>query len=103
MLSMLWSTPSINNSFAYQYPDDYSQSYSQNKIFDMSKRQKPTPRVKGDLSSSKPKVEKLVSKPKISTNKPGPKAIWVLLFPKKLTMSCRKGGGLNTTRTVVLR
>ena len=43
----------------------------------MSKGQKPTPKVKVDLSSSKPKVEKPVRKPKASTNKPGPKATWV--------------------------
>ena len=77
MPSMPRSTPLVNNSFAYQYPDEYSQSYSQYINSVKPKGKKPTPKVKVDLSSSKPKVEKLVTKPKASTNKPGPKATWV--------------------------
>ena len=77
MSSMPWSTPSVNNSLAYKYPNDKSKSYSQNENFVKSKGQRPTPRVKVELSSSKPKVETLVTKPKASIDKPGTKATWV--------------------------
>ena len=71
---MLWGTPPINNSFAYKYLNEYSHIYSQNINSIKSKGQIPTPRVKGELSSSKPKVKKLAIKLKASTDKLGPKA-----------------------------
>ena len=77
MSSMPWSTPTVNNSFAYTYPENASKSYSQPKISVKAKGQRPAPKVKVDLTSSKPKEEKQVTKPKASTNRPGPKAIWV--------------------------
>ena len=77
MTSMPWGTPTVNNSFAYTYPENVSKSYSQPKASVKTKGQRPAPKVKVDLTSSEPKVEKHVTKPKASTNKPGPKAIWV--------------------------
>ena len=43
----------------------------------MPEGQRPTPKVKFDLTSSEPKEKKQVTKPKASTNRPRPKAIWV--------------------------
>ena len=45
------------------------------KVSDKPKGQRHTPKVKVDLKSPEPKVDKLVSKSKASSNKPGPKAI----------------------------
>ena len=86
-------TPTVNNSFAYTYPENASKSYSQPKTFVKPKGQRPAPKVKVDLTSSEPKEEKQVTKPKASTNRPGPKAIWVPI--QKLILSlivCREKG-----------
>ena len=77
MTSMPWGTPTVNNPFAYTYPENVSKSYSQPKASVKTKGQRPAPKVKVDLTSSEPKVEKQVTKPKASTNKSGPKTIWV--------------------------
>ena len=50
---------------------------SQPRNFVKSKGQRPAPKVKVDLISSKSKEEKQVTNPKASTNKHGPKATWV--------------------------
>ena len=73
MTSISWSTPTINNSFSYTYPENASKSYSQPKIYVKAKGQRPTSKVKVDLTYSKPKEEKHVTKPNASTNKLGPK------------------------------
>ena len=77
MTSMPWGTPTVNKPFAYTYPENVSKSYSQPKDYVKTKGQRLAPKVKIYLTSSKPMVEKLVTKPKASTNKFGPKAIWV--------------------------
>ena len=56
-----------------------SKSYSKPKISVKTKGQRLAPKVKVDLTSSMPKEEKQGKKPNISTNKHGPKAIWVLI------------------------
>ena len=61
----------------YIYPENESKDYLQPKGSDKPKGQRPTPKVKVNLKSPESKVEKLVSKSKASSNKPGPKAIWV--------------------------
>ena len=43
MPSMPWGTPHVNNSFAYKYPDEYNQSYSQNRKFCNAQRPKTNP------------------------------------------------------------
>ena len=58
MTPMSWGTPTVNNSFAYTYPENASKSYSQPKAFVKSKCQRPTPKVKVNLTSSESKVEK---------------------------------------------
>ena len=77
MTPMPWGTPNVNNSFAYIYPENASKGYSQPKIYVKAKGQRLAHKVKVDLTSSKPKEEKHVTKPKASTNRPGPKIIWV--------------------------
>ena len=77
MTPMQWGTPTVNNSFAYTYPENSSKSYSQPKASIKPKGQRPSLKVKVDLTSSEPKVEKYVIKPNASTNKSGPKVIWV--------------------------
>ena len=77
MSSMSWSTPTDNNSFAYTYPENASKSYSQPRNSVKSKGQRPAPKVKVDLTSFKPKEKKQTLKPKASTNRPGPKSVWV--------------------------
>ena len=72
-----WSTPSVNNSFAYTYPENASKSYSQPRNSFKAKGQIPASKVKVDLISSKPKDEKQVPKSKASTIRPGPKTICV--------------------------
>ena len=47
MSSIPWSTPPVNNSFAYKYPDDYSQSYFHNENSGMSKGKKANPKGEG--------------------------------------------------------
>ena len=64
MYSMPWSTPSVNNSFTYTYPENASKSYSQPRNYVKAKGQRPVPKVKVDLTSSKPKEEKHVPNPK---------------------------------------
>ena len=64
MSFMPWSTPSVNNSFAYTYPENVSKSYSQPRNSVKAKGQRPSPKVKVDLTSSKPKEEKQVPKPR---------------------------------------
>ena len=51
--------------------------YSHPKASVKSKGQRSTPKVKVDLTSYEYKAEKPVTQPKVSTNKPGPKTIWV--------------------------
>ena len=68
MSSMPWSTPTINNSFAYTYPENASKIYSKPRNSVKAKGQRPAPKVKFDLPSSNPKEEKHVPKPKASTN-----------------------------------
>ena len=58
MTFMPWRTPTVNNSFSYTYPENVSKCYSQPKSFIKSKGQRPAPKVKVDLTSSEPKVEK---------------------------------------------
>ena len=58
MTPMPWGTPTINNSFAYNYPENTSKSYSQPIASVKPKRQRPTPKVKVDLTSYESKVEK---------------------------------------------
>ena len=58
MTPMPWGTPTVNNSFAYTYPENASKSYSQAKASVKSKGQRPAPKVKVDLTSFEPKVEK---------------------------------------------
>ena len=79
MTPMLWGNQNVNNPFAYIYiyPKNEIKDYLQPKGSDKPKCQRPTPKVKVDLKSPEPKVEKMVSKSKASSNKPGPKAIWV--------------------------
>ena len=77
MSFMPWSIPTDNNSFTYTYSENASKSYYQPRNFVKAKGQRPTPKVKVDLISSKPKEEKQVLKPKASTNRPGPKQVWV--------------------------
>ena len=55
---MPWGTPTVNNSFAYTYLENDSKSYSQPKASINSKGQRPSPKVKVDLTSSESKVEK---------------------------------------------
>ena len=52
-----------------------SKGYSQPRNFVKAKGQRPTPKVKFDLTSSMPKEEKHTSKPKASTNRPRPKVV----------------------------
>ena len=77
MSHMPWGIPTVNNSFANTYPENASKSYSQSKTFVKPKGQRPSPKVKVDLTSSEPKEEKHVTMSKASTNRPGPKEIWV--------------------------
>ena len=77
MTSMSWGTPTVNNPFAYTYPENTSKNYSQPKASFKTKGQIHAPKVKVDLTSSEPMVEKQVTKPKASTNKSIPKAVWV--------------------------
>ena len=87
---MTWSTPSVNNSFAYTYPENASKSYSQPRNFVKAKGQRPAPKVRVDLTSSKPEEEKKVPKPKASTNRPGPKSVWVTKTKMNLSLNmCR--------------
>ena len=73
MSSMPLSTPTVNNSFTYTYPENASKSYSQPRNYVKAKGQRPAPRVKVDLTSSELKEKKQAPKPKASTNRPGPK------------------------------
>ena len=75
MTPMLWGNKNVNNPFAY--PENESKNYLQPKSSNKPKGQRPTLKVKVDLKSPQPKVKKLVSKSKASSNKPRPKAIWV--------------------------
>ena len=70
MTPILWGNHNVN-------PENESKDYLRPKSSNKSKGQRPTPKVKVDLKSPEPKVEKLLSKSKASSNKPGPKAIWV--------------------------
>ena len=70
MTPMLWGNQTINNPFAYIYPENESKVYLQPKGYDKPKGQRPTPKVKVDLKSPESKVKKLVSKSKASSNKP---------------------------------
>ena len=54
----LYGTPIVNNPFAYTYPENDKKSYSQSKASIKTKGQRPAPKVKVDLTSSEPKVEK---------------------------------------------
>ena len=76
-MSSMPCTPFVNNSFAYTYPENANKSYSQLRNSVKSKGQRPSPKVKVDLTSSKPAKEKHVPKPKASTNRLGPKSVWV--------------------------
>ena len=58
MTFMPWGTPTVDNPFAYTYPENVSKSYSQLKASVKTKGQRPTPKVKVDLTSSEPMVEK---------------------------------------------
>ena len=77
MTLMLWGNQTVNNPFAYTYPENESKVYLHPKGSNKPKGQRATPKMKVDLTSPESKVEKLVSKSKASSNKPGPKAIWV--------------------------
>ena len=61
----------------YIYPKNEREDYLQPKGSDNPKVQRSTPKVKVGLKSPESKVEKMVSKSKASSNKPGPKTIWV--------------------------
>ena len=60
MTQMPWGNQTVNNPFAYIYiyPENVSKSNLQSKDSDKPKGQRPTPKVKVDLTSPKPKVEK---------------------------------------------
>ena len=101
MSSMPWSTPTVNNSFSYTYPRNASKSYSQPRNSVKSKGQRPTPKVKVDLTSSGPKEEKQVPKPKASTNRPGPKAVLGIKIKMNLSLNvCMEKERIYGTWTV---
>ena len=53
---MSWGNQTVNNPFAYIYPENESKSNLQPKVSDKPKGQRPTPKVKVDLTSPEPKV-----------------------------------------------
>ena len=65
----------MNNLYAQQFPI-HAPSYDACNHNVIHLAQKPTPKVKVDLNPPKPKVIK-ETKPKVVTNKNGPKTAWV--------------------------
>ena len=59
--------------YIYIYPENESKSNLQPKVSDKPKGQRPTPKVKVDLTSPEPKVEKQVSKPRLQLTDLDPK------------------------------
>ena len=51
MTSMPWGNQTVNNPFSYIYPENESKNYLQPKGSDKPKGQRPTPKVKVDLTS----------------------------------------------------
>lgn len=76
-MSIPWNMHSENDLFAHYMSNAIYMKCVHNGVNNVPMVQKPTLRVKVDLNTLKPQMEKLVTKSRSATKKDGPKSAWV--------------------------